>query len=593
MLTVRKKSERQGIGAAMLALSADLPGRAVPIWKVTIDERHRLRDVVLHWACRHELLDPEACDLPSGVRASGGLGGPDLDFDRSIESLAPLLPIQYARKSVTITWPAPKWSAAGCGHGSPRSSPSKARLSKLRISTRYANVDNATSGFHKSSTMQAKTDAGEYQDTTGKFCQRRFINAMRTPSAPSSSSSSGSGPPARREPLASRILHVFAEGLANKELFRTVLRGPASLVANWEATCERFEKSRKPERYLTYPVFIPSHGRAERSNLNWAASHVFGPCPPGRDGKLQPVVCVVVEPREEAEYRQAWPLALMLVLPKNGRGPGFARWAVQQACTKAIVWVGQKMQTRRLPWVWIADDGLSMFYRLSDLAPSAPPGRGGLGLGSRSGIQRLKQRLAPAGKPMFWSAFLAVQRHNLLPCVAVAGFLRDDGTAVCKKLEWKVDELSLYKIVLLNLGKLRRLGVQYQQDLQMYEDICLNHEVLRNGGRTLKCQSFCFRASHGRSGGCAEQRVHGRSGSGTQMNDLIALSALKKLPTKRQEAVKELLHWVQSKEHMFGKRGDDGAVTMSEGAAAMPEKGTSAKRKTGKSFETPGKRATK
>ena len=182
----------------MLALGADLPGRALPIWKVTVDERHRLHDVVLQWARRHELLDPEACDLPSGVRASGGLGGPDLDFDRSIESLAPLLPIQYARKSVTIIWPAPEWSAAGCGHGSLRASTGKARLSKLRISTRYANVDNATSGFHKSSTMQAKTDAGEYQDTTGKFRQRSFINAMRTPSAPSSSSSSG--PPARREP---------------------------------------------------------------------------------------------------------------------------------------------------------------------------------------------------------------------------------------------------------------------------------------------------------------------------------------------------------------------------------------------------------
>ena len=583
----------------MLALRADLPGRALPIWKVTVDERHRLRDVVLHWARMHDLLDRGACDLPLGVRVSGGAGGPDLDFNHSINSLAPLLPIQYGQKSVFISWPGSERMGASCGHGALKSNTGKARLNKLRISTRYANVDYATSGFHKSSTKQAKLDAGEYQDTNGKFCQGSFIDAMRTPSAPRSSSSSS--PPPGKEPLVSRVLHVLAEGLANKELFRTVLRGPASLVANWEATCERFEKTKKSERNLTYPVFIPSHGRAERSNLNWGASHVFGPCPPGREGKLQPVVCVVVEPREEAEYRKAWRLALMLVLPENGRGPGFARWVVQQTCTKAIVWVGGKARTRRLPWVWIADDGLSMFYRLSRLAPGAPPGRGGLGMGSRSGAQRLKQRLAPAGKPMFWAALLAVQRHNLLPRVAVAGFLRDDGTAVCKKLEWKVDELSLYKIVLLNLGRLRRLGVQYQQDLQMYEDICLNHEVLRNGGSTLKCQSFCFRASHVRSGGCAEQRVQGRSGSGTQMDDLIAPCAFKKLPTKRQEAVKELLQWVQSKEQMFGKPGDDGhpaparssesAITKSEGATARADKGASTKRKKGKSVEIARKRA--
>ena len=29
--------------------------------------------------------------------------------------------------------------------------------------------------------------------------------------------------------------------------------------------------------------------------------------------------------------------------------------------------------------------------------------------------------------------------------VAVAGFLRDDGTAVCKRNDWKLDELALYK----------------------------------------------------------------------------------------------------------------------------------------------------
>merc|ERR1719265_2361696 len=98
---------------------------------------------------------------------------------------------------------------------------------------------------------------------------------------------------------------------------------------------------------------------------------------------------------------------------------------------------------------------------------------------------------------MFRDALVKVQGHSSLAKVAVAGFLRDDDTAVCKRLEWKTNELSLYKIVLLNLGTLKALGVEYQPDLQMYEDICVTHEVLlKDGGRTLKCQNYCFRASH-------------------------------------------------------------------------------------------------
>jgi len=135
----------------------------------------------------------------------------------------------------------------------------------------------------------------------------------------------------------------------------------------------------------------------------------------------------------------------------------------------------------------------------------------------------------------------------------VAGFLRDDGTAVCKRMEWKTDELALYKVVLLNLGLARKLGAEYQPDLKMYEDICLNHEVLRAGGHTLKCQSFCFRASHVKAGGCSEQRVHR---VGTRMEDLMAPEALTKLPQARQEAVSNLLKWAQSKEEKFGHEGE-------------------------------------
>ena len=77
-----------------------------------------------------------------------------------------------------------------------------------------------------------------------------------------------------------------------------------------------------------------------------------------------------------------------------------------------------------------------------------------------SGCQRLTQRKAPEGKPMFREAFINVQANPVLSQIAVAGFLRDDGTAVCKRLEWKTNELSLYKMVLLNLGVLKALGVE-------------------------------------------------------------------------------------------------------------------------------------
>jgi len=142
---------------------------------------------------------------------------------------------------------------------------------------------------------------------------------------------------------------------------------------------------------------------------------------------------------------------------------------------------------------------------------------------------------------------MAVQQHAMLPKIAVAGFLRDDGTAVCKKRDWKANEMSLYKVVLLNLQELKKLDVEYQQNLKMYEDICLTHEVLRAGGHTLKCQCFCYRASHASKGGCDDQRVS-RKESGTHLNDLMAASAFERLTSMQQSAVIELLDWVRGKE---------------------------------------------
>ena len=533
----------------MLAIKAELPGKGLCVWKLPVDERHHLRQVIEHWSRKYDLLERWA-DLPVEVRAIASPGGPDLDLNRSLKTLMPSLTITAAGLSLTIIWP--KTAERG-GNGVLKARSSG--LGKLRISTRYASVNNADTGFHKSSTMRAKLDAGVYQDTSGKFAQTAFIKAMRTPPLPSrallrTQSLGDSG-----EAMATRILVVLGrsvEGAGSKELFGAALKGPASLVANWEATCERLERRGEVEKSIPYPVFIPTYGRVHKANLNWNADHVFGPIVPGKDKKLHPVICIVVEPSQEEEYREVWPHVLMLVLPENGRGAGFARWVIQKTCTRAIVrpqqsrnsdveFSRESWKVRRLPFCWIADDGISMFYKLVGMDANGADGK--------SGCRRVTERKAPEGKPMFQEAFLSVQANPILSRIAVAGFLRDDGTAVCKRLEWKTNELSLYKIVLLNLGALKTLGVEYEPDLHMYEDICLTHEVLlKDGGGTLKCQKYCFRASHVKHGGCADQRV--RSG-GTLLRDLISLEAWKTLPSARKHDVWECLQR-QRQHSLFG-----------------------------------------
>merc|ERR1712194_712137 len=198
-------------------------------------------------------------------------------------------------------------------------------------------------------------------------------------------------------------------------------------------------------------------------------------------------------------------------------------------------------------YIWIADDGLSMFYRLDKLGKSA---REQVYISeAANGAQRLKERVAPEGLAMFREALLAVQKHAFVPRASVCGFLRDDGTAVCKKLEWKANELSLYKVVLLNLGELRRMQVEYQPYLQKYEDIALTHHVLRCGGHTLKCQKFCYCAVVAGEGGCQEQRQKNEAGTG--LGDLMPASVYNKLPEEQKKIIKELHTWVQSKERLW------------------------------------------
>jgi len=541
-------------GKAMLAVGASVAGRQLPVWNVDVPASARLRQVLTGWAVAILRLREEG--IPSAAHVTGKLGSPSLDLDATVLALKPQLPVKRGRLCITVSWPEIEVrEVAGKKAAVPRTSV-KASLSKLRISSRYTNVDRGAMGYHVSSTFAQKVQSGFYGQAGSQGVQlpRGQGEAMK---ACESSGLCGDGTvwPGTVQSL-ELVVYGRDAAAAGRELFRARLVGPEAQLANWAATARRFEKQNAagpPDAELRarpFPVFIPSRGRAARAHLNWEAPHVFGP-PGARAPGAWPVLCFVVEPQEEEEYRTAWPRALMLVLPKGGQGPSYSRWVVQQVCSRAYEWKagirrggtnGICGPLRQLPWCWICDDNLLCFFRLVGIAKAAT--------GRSSGPSVHKRREWETDAPLFWEAMVAVQQHPSLQSAAVAGFLRDDGTATCKKREWALDELSLYKVVLLNNRELRRLGAEYLPGLRMFEDIYLNTEVRRLGGHTLKCQSYCFRASHFSQGGCAEQRERGRRGSeeARGLGDLTDPRAFDSLSAEQQSAVRELLQWIQLRE---------------------------------------------
>lgn len=538
----------------LLAIHATVPGRKLPTWKATFDSHRTLEDVVRCWAKLHLGIEVNA-EVPAEVVALSGSSSDNLDLSLTVAGLRRILRIQEGAFCLKILWPL-KTEQSISSKTTRTASSALGKLRRLHPSSRYCNVDRRVMMWSSSSTHLGKIAAGAYKDTRGQYPEAELASSMRAQfsSGGSSSSTSRADTHGDHLQLESRTLVVFHDDDDKQELFRVYLRGPKNLVSNWEATCDRYEVLRaeklpdKQAAHVPHPVFIPSRGRPEKAHLNWQASHVFGPpkedSPPG----LRPVVCSVIEPAEEAEYRKVWPESLMMILPDSNRGPGYSRWIVQKVCTKAFSESKGSIVTtyaiRRLGRIWIVDDTLTMFYKLEFIEDERD-------LDNLARPRRLKRRVVGDG-PMFLEAMLAVQQHPLLPRVAIAGFLRDDGTAVCKRNDWKVDEMALYKVVLLNLPELWRLGAEYMPALQMYEDICLNHEVLSKSGRTLKCQCYGFRAVHTKQGGCLEQRnIRGRDSNQTQLQHLVRPEAFKSLNEVRQQAVLQLLQWVQEKEKLF------------------------------------------
>eukprot|EP00930_Biecheleria_cincta_P075845 TRINITY_DN6304_c0_g2_i1.p1 TRINITY_DN6304_c0_g2~~TRINITY_DN6304_c0_g2_i1.p1 ORF type:complete len:683 (-),score=119.03 TRINITY_DN6304_c0_g2_i1:216-2264(-) len=539
--------------STILAIDAFVPGQNYPVWKLAFSNAQTLRNVIRCWA-NARLGTDLSKEVPAGAKAFTEAEA--LDLDDVVGNLRKKLKVRQGALSLTVAWPpealpAAVEAAAAAARAGSRAGPkntARGKLKKLHPSSRYCHVDRKVMGWGTSSTHMGKIRSGTYSDTRGHYPEAELASTMRQP-------------PSRMDydvvELESQVLAAFDE---QHELFRTRLTGPPSLMRNWEATCRRFEqlhldiKADMRSSLVPFPVFIPSRGRPEKAHLNWEAEHVFGKPRPDVPAGSWPVVCVVVEPQEEEEYRRVWSDILMLVLPESSRGAGYARWVVQHVCTKAFVAVpGQSInplsadaQLRRLGRIWIADDTLTMIYRLDFMEISLEDSQGRF-----ARPRRLKNRVVGDG-PIFWEAMLAVQKHPFLPRAAVAGFLRDDGTAVCKRNEWKQDELALYKIVLLNLMELCNLGVAYLPDLQMYEDICLNHDVLSKGGRTLKCQCYGFRAVHPRKGGCLQQRrsKHDKP-QRTRLNDLMKIPAFKSLDKDRRHTVQQLLEWVRDKEQKF------------------------------------------
>ena len=281
-------------GLCLLAISVSAPGRTFPIWRLAVGAKEKLSKVMSMWASKHL-----GCgNLPEGVCAFAGNGGPPLDLRDRLQQMAPMLPVRDARLAVAVTWPAlpPQEAMAAV---TVRSSTSHSKLGKLAISTRYSSVDREAMGYHQSSNYDSKVEAGEYDETFGQYLQAGYIEAMRTPPA-----SDADAAREAEESIETLELSVFSK-VSDQVVFTATLRGPKALVDNWGATCEAFEHKKEECQDLPFPVFIPSRGRPLKANLNWEASHVYGDLLREDETKtLRPVVYVALEQEDEPEYRQ-------------------------------------------------------------------------------------------------------------------------------------------------------------------------------------------------------------------------------------------------------------------------------------------------
>lgn len=264
-----------------------------------------------------------------------------------------------------------------------------------------------------------------------------------------------------------------------------------------------------------WPIFVLSHGRPKTAHLNWAAPHVLGAPPLSREPSVTSVggeqpsvepashpVVVVVNPEDEDEYRRHWPSALILSLPEEHRPVGYARFMVK----RALEW--------RSPFFWVCDDNVSAFIRIE------------------VGVDGRARRYTEGA--LFREALMHIQRHESISAIALAGFLRSNGTEVSKRHSELRGSIKIYKVLLHNSRQCA--GVEYVPALTKFEDVAFPRELLLRGRTTLKVQSYAYRAVNTKAGGCDASRA-------SASDDLVhPLSS--KLSIAEWDVVARLREWI-------------------------------------------------
>ena len=258
-------------------------------------------------------------------------------------------------------------------------------------------------------------------------------------------------------------------------------------------------------RERLWPIFVLTRGRACTAHLRWSATHVLGE---EADGEAHPVVAVV-SPEEVDEYRRHWPSTLLLALPEAGRGLGYARHVVK----RALEW--------RAPFFWMFDDNINAFVRVDVSADG--------------------RAVRYTEGALFREALMQMQRHEVISSIALAGFLRSDGTEVSKVFTDVVDSAKIYKVFLLNSRMCK--GVEYVAALGKFEDIAFTRELLLHGRRTLKMQRYAYRAIATKAGGCAASR---KAAAVEVVHDSVDQAAMS--PAER-EVVARLQKWLEHDAH--------------------------------------------
>ena len=210
---------------------------------------------------------------------------------------------------------------------------------------------------------------------------------------------------------------------------------------------------------LTYPIFIPSKGRADRAYLNL---HTLAGLGIPTEGKQLPLVIVVLEKGDVQSYRDLWPHLLILTLPPwdlHRTGVGFSRSVVQRLCEGATLHLsGSKPKFLQFRGAFTLNDLVSGMTELQLLdmhqwknANVFNAWHGGTTV-NKVRVNRLQ---------CFRRAFVHLQDHALTNDVALASFIRDCGPSTTTTAEFSYNSLSLYKVHFLNIRELARLQVFY------------------------------------------------------------------------------------------------------------------------------------